>query len=142
MPRYFTIDEVNPFVPRLTQLFTQVMQLRTRLKPLYRELEARGFAPVGDDFDPVVRRAPADVVRDRHTFRGLLDVLKETVAEIQACGCQIKDLETGLVDWYAEAPGREVLLCWKFGEKEVAFFHELDAGFPGRRPIAELPATP
>ena len=138
MRRYFTIDEVNEHVPRLAALFTQIMQVRTQLKPLYQKLEAKGFPPVGDDFDPVIAKAPPAVIRERYTFRALLDVLKSCVQQVKACGCEIKDLETGLIDWYARSGGRDVYLCWKFGEREVSYFHDLDAGFPGRRPIAEL----
>jgi hypothetical protein len=47
-------------------------------------------------------------------------------------------VETGLVDWFARSADREVFLCWRFGEKEVAFFHDLEAGFAGRRPVSEL----
>lgn len=138
MRHYFTIDDVNARVPRLHDLFTQVMVIRTQLKPMYKKLEAKGFAPVGDDFDPVVAKAPSDVIRERTTFRALLDVLKGIVAEINACGCEIKDIESGLVDWYAKVGERDVCLCWRFGEKEVGFFHELDTGFAGRRPITDL----
>jgi len=60
------------------------------------------------------------------------------VSEINSCGCEIKDIESGLVDWYARVGDRDVYLCWRFGEKEVGFFHELDTGFAGRRPIADL----
>jgi hypothetical protein len=134
----FTVFEANATIPRLNALFVEVMQIRTQLKPMYKRLEQKGFAPVGDDFEPAVPKAPADVVRERTTFRALLDVLKGVVAEIQACGCEIKDIESGLVDWYAQVGGRDVYLCWRFGEKEVAFFHELDTGFAGRRPIDEL----
>jgi hypothetical protein len=135
---YFTVEDANERVPRLQRLFTEVMQIRTQLKPMYKRLEAKGFAPVGDDFEPVVAKAPADVIRERTTFRALLDVLKGVVAEINACGCEIKDIESGLVDWYAHVGGRDVYLCWRFGEKEIGFFHELDTGFAGRRPITDL----
>jgi hypothetical protein len=50
----------------------------------------------------------------------------------------VKDIEIGLVDWPAMHEGREVLLCGKYGEREVASWHERDAGFAGRRPVAEL----
>jgi hypothetical protein len=138
MARYYTASEVNAFVPELTRIFTRVLQLRGQLRPLYKRLEDKRFAPVGDDFEPAIPGAPADVVRDRMMFKALIETLKGELAAIHEHGCQIKDLEIGLVDWLGRSGARDVYLCWKFGEPEVAFFHDLDAGFAGRRPIREL----
>jgi hypothetical protein len=71
-----------------------------------------------------------------------VEALRETLSEIHASGCSIKDVETGLVDWYALHDGAEILLCWRFGEREVGFWHDLESGFAGRRPVAELDAAP
>jgi hypothetical protein len=138
VPRYYTASEVNGFVPELTRIFTRVLQLRGQLRPLYKRLEEKRFAPVGDDFEPAIPGAPADVVRDRTLFKALIETLKGELAAVQAMGCQIKDLEIGLVDWLARSGARDVYLCWRFGETEVGWFHDLEAGFAGRRPIAEL----
>ena len=50
----------------------------------------------------------------------------------------ITDLDVGLVDWFGKDGEEDILLCWRFGEPEVAWFHDLEAGFAGRRPISEL----
>src|SRR5215470_13192522 len=143
MPRYYTVEEANAQVASLTELFTRVIKIRSQLKQLYRKLEARHFAPVGDDFEPAVPGAPADVVRDRSLFKALADVLRADIDAILERGCMIKDLETGLVDWYGKSGADDVFLCWRLGEREVAFFHTIEGGFAGRRPIAELlPAEP
>ena len=55
-----------------------------------------------------------------------------------ALGAEVKDIETGLCDWFGKNGERDVLLCWRFGEPRCAFFHDLDAGFAGRRPVSEL----
>ena len=54
---------------------------------------------------------------------------------IQAMGIQVKDINTGLVDFLARRDGRDVLLCWKYDEPSVAHWHDLDSGFAGRRPL-------
>jgi hypothetical protein len=108
------------------------------MRAIYRRLEERRFAPVGDDFEPAVPGAAPEVVRDRTTFKALVEALKSELAEIESYGCVIKDLEIGLVDWFGKNGDRVVLLCWRFGEPEVAYFHDVEAGFAGRRPIAEL----
>ena len=141
--RYYSLDEVNALVPALASIFTRVMQLRGQLKTLHKKLEDKRFAPVGDDFEPSVPGAPPEVVRDRMIFKGLVETLKSDLATVGELGCSIKDLDIGLVDWLARNGDRDIYLCWRFGEREVAFFHDLDAGFAGRRPVAELrPARP
>ena len=81
---------------------------------------------------------PASALDELTTLRALLDALHADINAVTALGCEIKRLDTGLVDWYALKDGREVYLCWQLGEKRVDHWHELQAGFAGRRPIAEL----
>ena len=61
--------------------------------------------------------------------------LDALVHRILDTGAQIKDIDTGLLDFSALKDGREVYLCWQYGEGEIAFWHEMDAGYAGRRPI-------
>jgi hypothetical protein len=136
--RYFSVAEANATIPDLEAIFGRVMRVRAQLKPLYQRLDARGFAPTTDDFDPVAPGATADVVRERVTFKGLLEVLKQEIEAVQRLGCMVKDLDVGLVDWWARSGLDDVLLCWRFGEKQVSFFHDTEQGFAGRRPISEL----
>jgi len=64
------------------------------------------------------------------------------MAAIEESGVQLKDLEIGLVDFAAEHDGRTVLLCWQYGEPEVAFWHGVDEGFAGRKPLAGVRTRP
>jgi hypothetical protein len=61
--------------------------------------------------------------------------LRETLESIEAMGCLIKDLDTGLVDFPTMYRGQEVYLCWKLGEAEIAWWHGTEEGFAGRKPI-------
>jgi hypothetical protein len=139
--RFFTLDEVNGELSRLRDLFAAVMQLRGQLKSIYQRLDGAGHPPGEDDLkgqrDADEELSP-EVQRDLVWFRGLVETLREQIEAIQDTGCQIKDIEVGLVDWPALHQGREVLLCWKYGEPEVGFWHELNTGFAGRRPVSEL----
>jgi len=153
---FFTLDEVNGELVRLRELFSAVMQLRGQLKAIYQRLDAAGHPPREEDLkdDPdedegedeseagQEQEPPPDVQRDLARFRGLVETLREQIEAIQDTGCVIKDIEVGLVDWPALHQGREVLLCWKYGEPEVGFWHELNTGFAGRRPISELEESP
>ena len=64
--------------------------------------------------------------------------LRELVLELQALGVELKDFFTGLVDFRCLMDGREVYLCWRLGEEEVAHWHELDAGFAGRQKLTRV----
>ncbi len=136
--RYYTVDEVNSILPRIISLWTQIMQVRGQVKTTYQRLESKNAAPKSEDFDPLVPGLAADVLRDRYTFRGLVEVLRSQIADLNALGCQVKDIDTGLCDWWGRSGARDVLLCWRFGEQQLAFFHDLETGVAGRRPVAEL----
>ncbi len=153
---FFTLDEVNSELVRLRELFSAVMQLRGQLKGIYQRLDEAGHPPreedltsdededdededEGADEDEEGAEQPTpEVQRDLARFRGLVETLREQIEAIQETGCVIKDIEVGLVDWPALHQGRAVLLCWKYGEPEVAFWHETHTGFAGRRPVSEL----
>jgi hypothetical protein len=63
------------------------------------------------------------------------DQLDKLLHFILDTGAQVKDINTGLLDFPALREGHEVYLCWKYGEDQIAFWHEIDAGFAGRQPI-------
>lgn len=108
--------------------------------PLVRRI-ARDIRDDYRDLQPLLRRSrqmaddevPDELRREleRRTSRlnGYLD-------ELLALGCQFKGFDEGLVDFHSLYEGRPVLLCWKLGEAEVAWWHEIDGGFAGRQPIA------
>lgn len=61
--------------------------------------------------------------------------IEKLAKKIHSTGCIIKDLNAGLLDFLSEKDGREIYLCWKFGEPQVEYYHELHTGFQGRRRI-------
>ena len=67
-------------------------------------------------------------------FRALAD-LQEIVGELERREIQVKDLERGLVDFPSLRGGREVLLCWREGEEDLEYWHDLDSGYQGREPV-------
>jgi hypothetical protein len=140
--RYFTLDEANRHVPALEQTFARVMQIRAQLKTLYKRLEDKRFAPADEHFSVTIPGAPPDVIRDRASFKALVETLREEIESVHETGCVIKDVETGLVDWPAQREGREICLCWRYGEKAIAWWHDLESGFAGRRPVSELSSQP
>jgi len=136
--RYFTPEEASEQIPMLETTFSRLIQLNAQLKPVYHSLDEAGFAPENEHFEIAPDGAPPAVVGDLSTLRALFDATRDTIQELADAGCVVKHIERGLVDWYAIKDGREIMLCWKLGEKSVDYWHELDAGFNGRQPIDSL----
>ena len=78
-----------------------------------------------------------EIVRRRSSIDAAETRLREMAEKIQETGCVIKDLDIGLIDFPAIFRGREVYLCWKLGEAEILFWHPVEEGFRGRKPIDE-----
>src|SRR5262245_65043753 len=76
-----------------------------------------------------------ELVRQRPAARALVEEIDATVGEIEESGVHLKDIQLGLVDFPAERDGEVIYLCWQFGEPEVAFWHRVEDGFAGRRPL-------
>jgi len=131
--RTFTLAEANAEVPRLRALIERLQRCALALA---REREAWVAAHGGTDVAPDV------LLRDRPAARAAADELQAVMATIEASGVQLKDVELGLIDFAAEHDGRPVLLCWQYGEPEVAFWHGVDEGFAGRKPLAGVRSRP
>jgi hypothetical protein len=71
-------------------------------------------------------------------MQGVIDQMSAAVARIDALGIALRDIESGLIDFPALASGRQIWLCWRLGETDITHWHELEAGFGARRPLAEL----
>jgi hypothetical protein len=67
-----------------------------------------------------------------------LDRLQNLVDELSEVGCELKDYQTGLVDFVGRHQGRDICLCWKLGEGKIGFWHETQTGFAGRKPVTDL----
>lgn len=124
--RYFTLDEARSTLPQVKALMEQVQAARReilRLRPATL---------------PVIQRA---AMNGGNKEMGELAVhamrLEEGVKGIQALGVIIKDIDAGLVDFIGMRNGREIYLCWRYGEEEIGYWHEINAGFAGRRPLDE-----
>jgi hypothetical protein len=137
--RYFTVAEANALVPALEVRFGKVMQLRAQLRSAYEALDKAGEPPTAESLERC--DGPDDLRKLRGRFRALLEALTEELAGVESLGVAVKDLDLGLCDFLGERDGRDVWLCWQYGEKQVGFWHELDAGFGGRRPLVEPPQS-
>jgi len=89
---------------------------------------------LGGSIPPFSTLAEVRAQRERSVTR-----LKEEVDRIQETGCVVKDLDEGLVDFPSLMKGEEVFLCWKVGEERILYWHGLEEGFAGRKPLDDKP---
>jgi hypothetical protein len=132
LSKTFTLDEAQTLLPVLEGLLRRAQSSGTRAAELEAELDQlrqRIFLAGGVHVD-VAKTARRRAERDK-----LLQETKDALAEIDAIGVQVKDIEKGLLDFPCVVDGQTVLLCWKQGEKEIAYWHSFEDGFAGRKPI-------
>lgn len=124
MPQYFTLHEANQALTVIRPLMDEVQAIRKKI--LANQPEA--WPAIEKSAGNGGNRALSDMVQD-------FEQLDALIHQIQSTGAQIKDINTGLLDFSALKEGREVYLCWQFGEQDIAYWHEVDAGYAGRQPI-------
>ena len=124
MPQYFTLEEANRALKVIRPLMDEVQAIRQKI--LANQPEA--WPAIEKSAGNGGNRALSDMIQDFENFDALIHQILDT-------GAQIKDINTGLVDFSALKDGREVYLCWQYGEEDIAFWHEVEAGFAGRQPI-------
>jgi hypothetical protein len=135
-PRFFTVEEANALVSSLEIEFGRVARARAELGPL---IESLGGADVAVAILHEGGEPPAGRERDAARLQALAAEITDAVGRVNDMGCLVKDLERGLVDFYAVEDDEAVFLCWQYGEPAVTHWHGVDEGFAGRKPIEGAP---
>lgn len=140
MSRFYDIDDANAALPELDGIVSVLRDQRSELVRLRDEVVASNDQPTsgGPGGGSGEAATSSDLRTIRLRMQGLIDQMAAGVARIDALGLTLRDIERGLVDFPALVSGRQVWLCWQPGETEIGWWHELDAGFDGRKPLAEL----
>ncbi len=134
MPRRFTVEEAGRLLPQVGRLLQRAVALKAEFDEAEGEIQA--FADrVSKSGGMVVDRQR--ILGSRSRREGAVRQLREVIEEIQGFGCVIKDLDSGLLDFPSLFRGTEVYLCWKLGEPAIEYWHGLEEGFRGRKPIDE-----
>jgi hypothetical protein len=122
--RYFTVEEANELLPEIEPLVGKLLQRRARV------VEAR------KNLDNVIEDLRSDIGGMTATeLVAEFEAIEYLVKKIQSYGCIVKDMNTGLLDFLAERNGREVYLCWRYGEPRIAYYHEIHTGYNGRQSV-------
>ena len=130
----FTLDEAQSLLPVLESLLKRAIdgkraaeEVETQLSDLGRRIYLSGGMRVN----------LPEVAQQRAEMESHLERVRESIAEIDSIGVQVKDLDTGLLDFPCVVGEDVILLCWKLGEKGITHWHGMEEGFAGRKPIDE-----
>jgi hypothetical protein len=138
-PRFFTAEEANALVSSLEIEFGRIARARAELAPV---IESLGGAEVAVSILHGAGEPPPGRKRDSERLRALAAEITDAVGRVNDLGCLVKDLDIGLVDFYALHEGEPVFLCWQFGEREVSHWHGVDEGYAARRPLEGMRSRP
>lgn len=132
--RTFTLDEAQMLLPILESLLRQAINGKKLIEEVDAELQEMAHRVFlnGGTLLNVVHLARRKAERERAIRR-----IKDALAEIDATGVQVKDLDIGLLDFPCKVEGEVLLLCWKLGETGITHWHGTDEGFASRKPIDE-----
>lgn len=126
--RLFTVDEANAALPDVVPMLVamrdakrELDDARHRLAQLTPKMRSNGSAALATELEGRIDTFTRDIADGLH--------------RLVAMGVEVKDIERGLIDFPALRDDRVVYLCWQLGEGPIAYWHEIDAGFAGRRPI-------
>lgn len=132
MARYFTHHEAERLLPSVESAIREALDLKSQCRNAEAAIQSftrRVMMAGGSN----VNRNQVLALRDRR--ESTLSLLQAAVDSIHQIGCNVKDLDVGLIDFPTLFEGEEVLLCWKLGESGIRFWHGVDEGFGGRKPI-------
>jgi hypothetical protein len=129
VPKYFTIAEAERTLPLVRRIVADI----TTLYPRWRELVHR-YELAAAAAKPEWGESPEQLSLHQE-IDDLAARITEYQAELERVGCVFKGFEEGLVDFYGKLDGRDIFWCWKQGEERIGHWHEVEAGFAGRRPL-------
>jgi hypothetical protein len=130
----FTLDEAQSLLPVLESLLKRAIEgkqsaeeVQSGLSDLARRIYLSGG----------MRVDVSQVVKQREEIEAHLQRVRESIVEIDSIGVQVKDLETGLLDFPCRVDDKVVLLCWRLGEPTIEHWHTVETGFKDRQPVDE-----
>jgi hypothetical protein len=132
MPRFFTITQAERLLPKVEERIREALFIKAEYQRAEEELRAtqrRIMLSGGAVVDQ------AHIANIKTTRDGAAEKLQEVCDDIQEFGCLVKDLDIGLLDFPTLYRNEEVYLCWRLGEDRIRFWHQIEAGFRGRKAI-------
>lgn len=131
MPRYYSLEEANARLAEVRPLLERLQADRDRVAEQQAELVA--FRRTNGNASHV-----EELTRREAAIAAIVADMEAAVRRLEAWDVTLRDIGTGLVDFPALATGRPIWLCWRLGEADIAWWHELSTGIGGRKPLLEL----
>ena len=128
--RRFTLAEANKTLPLVKRIVGDIVRAHGEAMKCQQQLEK--LAGTRD------AKNSKDQQQIQSRLESAMTRLEDYVDELTEVGCDLKDYQLGLIDFTGRHNGHDICLCWKLGEAEVGYWHEHDAGFVGRQPVATL----
>ena len=132
--RVFTISEVNALIPALSSLVHAQLKEQSEIEHGLAELMRLTGEPPRS-LESIAADSP-EISRLKQELRKRIARYETGWQRVQKWGGVVKDPQTGLVDFYGRVDGKLVWLCWRYGEDTLGYYHDLTAGYAGRRPIS------
>jgi hypothetical protein len=132
-PRIFTVEEVNALIPALSELVGRLLLQQSEIERELAEL-SRVLGGVPRTLDSNDADTP-DTSRLKRQLRDRIASYEDGWREVQELGAIVKDPQIGLCDFYGRVDDKLVWLCWRYGEETLGYYHDLEAGYAGRRPL-------
>jgi hypothetical protein len=130
--QHFTPGEADKLIPRLERMLTALQRLQGSARARYQEMNAIRRVGRASDGRLIME---ADFQQARRDFMARVEEAKRLLAELNAMGCRLTDVDLGLVDFPSDVNGEPVYLCWRLGESGVQYFHRRGEGYAARRPL-------
>jgi hypothetical protein len=130
MPHYFTREEAEALLPAISVILRKIQEQRRLLREGERQAQLLRSRMMGNGHD-----LHEEMMALQREQAARMRVLQEAMTELSEFECELKDPDLGLVDFLSLRDGREVYLCWRLGEERIKYWHPLDTGFRGRRPL-------
>ena len=136
--KILTLAQANAALPKVLQLIERLQQLQREIRDgEQRRGELTEQIATGNGQSRTVLQDQLHAGTARHDQ--LMAEAESTFAQLMALGAMVKDLETGLVDFFGKREDEVVLLCWRLGEEmRIQHWHTLEGGFAGREPVDGL----
>lgn len=131
MIKYFTLEEAQNILKYVKKSIKRILELKTSLD-VVNSINIEYTDEYTGDFNEL------NFTKINKEFHRLSYEFFTSIEDLENHGCVIKDLNEGLVDFYSVHKGKEILLCWKYGEDKIEYWHDIECGFEGRQPIENL----
>jgi len=122
--RYFTVDEANATLQTLRPIIAEILEIRSAILERQPEIWSVIAKAAGNGGNRAAGEAELEFQR-----------INSLVRQIHALGVLLKDVNIGLLDFLSIRDGKDIYLCWRYGEAEIRYWHELEAGFSGRQAL-------